>query len=336
MSVNHFVLCADGKWRNRRGKVTAGTPPIDPPEEPLMLLGTTQLAYTTLQASLHAVNANATMQVIRRYDGAIPSSWSSTSGQNDVGTGRVSWISFSSPTIAQINSGGHDGTIAAFFASIPPTHRCMVTYLHEIDLADKLGSTPPQDYAAAQARLWNIKEANAQNPANVAVGPVLTAGPYRSGTFINFYPTGGQFDFVGADPYRFWRDGTDPYYQPDPKTGGTGTPRSLAYVIGDPNGDGGAGMPAYAAAQGKSIAIAEYGAHPTPNDPNNRPNWLVQTDAYLRSQGCMAAIYFHSHVGESGPWWLDCYHDYANPQDRSRLDPHSVNQFAALLAAHQA
>lgn len=337
MSVNHFVLCADGKWRNRRGKVVAEEPPVvEPPETPTMLMGVNDSNFVSLQNKLHAVNPNATLRVRRRYDGAFPLSWSSTSGQNDVGTGVITWLSFGSPTIAQINSGSHDANLATFFASIPSTHKCYITYLHEINLPDKLGSTPPAQFAAAQARIWNIKQANAQNPANVLVGPILTADPYRTGAFTGFYPAGGEFDFIGADPYRFWRDANDPLYQPDPKTGGTGTPRTMAYLLGDPNADGSSGAAAFSASSGKPIAIAEYGAHPTPNDVNNRPNWLVQTDAYLRAHNCMAALYFHAPYGESGPWYIDQFHHYTSgnyhtDRETGPPDPDSFNKYLELL-----
>jgi hypothetical protein len=276
--------------------------------------------------------------MIRRYDGAFTSSWSTTSGQQDVGK-KATWISFSSPSITQINSGAYDATLASFFASIPPTHRVLLSYIHEIDLPAKLGSTPPVDYATAQARIWGIKQANAQDPNNVLVGPCLTGWAFLQGTFAEFFPVGGEFDFVGSDPYRFWRDNTgglsSPWYVADPKAGGPGIERTFAYTIGDPTGNGSGGQAGFAASYGKPIAIGEYGAHPTLNNSSNRPAWLAQTDAYLRANNCIAALYFHTRYGESGPWWLDCYHNYVDIMDKSRPDPDTINTFASLVAANQ-
>lgn len=338
--MNHLVLFEDGKWRNRLGKVVGNTPPV--PEAQVMLMGAASGSsdedFDQLQSALFAINPNAKLQIIRRYDNAIPASWSATSGQQDIGI-RATWISFSSPTIAQINSGSHDAMLSTFFASIPPTHHVMLSYIHEIDLPAKIASTPPEDYAAAQARIWDIKQANAQDPTNVLVGPCLTGWAFLQGTHQGFFPSGGQFDFVGADPYRFWRDNTNglmsPWYVPDPKSGGPGVQRSLAYQTGDLLDDGSAGMSAFAAGYGKPIAIGEYGAHPTLNDANNRPAWLTQTDTYLRQNNCIAALYFHTRYGESGPWWLDCYHNYVNIMDKSLPDPDSMNRFASIVATNQ-
>lgn len=340
MSSNHFVLCADGKWRNRQGKVVRGLAP--PPDSPaVMLMGANNSNFDDLQDKLHTINPAATLRVIRRYGSTIPTAWSSTDGQADIDTPRMTWISFSSPTIPQINNGSYDAILASFFASIPVTHPVMMTYIHEIDLPDKIGSTPRADYAAAQARIWNIKQANAQNPQNVHVGPCLTGWAFTTNDFEDYFPTGGEFDFVGADPYRFWRDGTASGYLPDPKSGGTGILRTMAYLLGDPLGNGSQGMPAFAASYGVPMAIGEYGAHPTPNDPNNRPAWLAQTDEYLRTYNTMAALYFHAPYGESGPWYLDRYHTFTGNQnyhpDRENGDPdlESLNMYASLIVNNQ-
>lgn len=335
--MNHLILCEDGKWRSRQGVVVNTIAPEAPKATMLMgaIAGTGDEDFNQLQSLLYNVNPSAKLQMIRRYDDAFPSSWTATSGNNDVGN-KATWISFSSPSISQINSGSYDTLLASFFASIPASHHVLVSYIHEIDLPDKIGATPPADYALAHARIWGIKQSNAQDPTNVLLGPCLTGWAFLQGTHADFFPAGGEFDFVGADPYRFWRDNTNgltsPWYVPDPKAGGPGVQRSLAYQTGDLNADGSAGMAAFAASFGKPIAIGEYGAHPTLNNPANRPNWLVEADTYLRSNNCIAALYFHTRYGGSGPWWLDCYHNYVDIMDKSRSDPDSVEQFASLVA----
>lgn len=340
MSKGHLIFTADGKWRNREGIRVSYATPVPPAKKMMMgtIAGSNDEDFNQLQSALYAINPAAKLQIIRRYDGAFPSTWSASSGQADLGI-KSTWISFSSPTIAQINSGAYDSTLASFFASIPASHFTMISYIHEIDLSSKIGSTPPEDYASAQERIWNIKQANAQDPSNVLVGPCLTGWSFQQGTHAPFFPASGAFDFVGADPYRFWRDNanglTSPWYVPDPKSGGTGVQRSMGYITGDPGNDGSAGMAAFAASFGKPIAIGEYGAHPTLNDAQNRPNWLTQTDTYLKANNCIVAVYFHARYGESGPWWLDCYHNYVTITDKSRPDPDSMNRFASLVINNQ-
>ena len=300
------------------------TAPIQPAPE-TMLLGTSEVGYVDLQAALNDVNINAQLQVRRSYDNTFPTSWSNCSGQQDVGKQRASWISFSNPSIPQINSGSYDTILQQFFASIPPTHTAMVTYKHEINNNNKLNGSTQAEFAQAHARIWSIKQNYAQNVNNVKVGIILTAEPYRTDSFQGYYPTNGEFDFAAADAYRFWRPPGSP---PDPKTGGLGQSRPMSWLLGD--------LPAWAASQGKPIAIGEYGAHPFPGDPSNRANWLSETDTYLRNQNCLAAIYFHSFRGESGPWWLDRYHTFATDENdpvrqNGAPDPDSMNVFSSLL-----
>lgn len=286
----------------------------------------------SIRGDLLGYNSNAVIACVRRYEnGNIPSSFSSTKGQRDVSTAAASWLSFANPSISTINSGSYDATIAAYFASIPPTHRHFFTYIHEVD-NDKLGSNTAAQFTSACARIWNIKNANAQNPSNVSVGPILTAGPYRANTYQQYYPSGGQFDFVGADPYRFARDVNDPSYIPDPKTGGAGTKRTMQYLVGD--------MPAFAQAQGKPVAIGEYGAHTWSSDINERARWLNETDLFLAANNCIVACYFHSPRGGSGPWLIDRFHTYNSDENSpvrltGAADPTSMQAFADILAARK-
>lgn len=317
-----------GKW----SWFDDGTALPDPPTgggggSSTMLLGVSEWSWISdgakIVTDLHAVNPQADIQCVRRYDGTVPPAFSSSKGQQDVGQGRASWLSFSGPSISAINSGSEDARIASYFASIPATHRHFFTYLHETDNG-KLGGSSAAQFASACARIWNLKNANAQTPANVSVGPILTAGPYRNNTFRQYYPSGGEFDFIGADPYRFSREAGAP---PDPKTGGTGTPRTMAYLIG--------ALPAFSQETGKPCAIGEYGAHPTTTNVQDRPDWLRETDAFLRSIGSVVACYFHSSAGESGPWWVDRWHFNVGGKAVGDPDPTSLAAFADLLASNK-
>jgi len=299
-----------------------------------MLVGANDSDWSSLQTAMQAVNSKARVQIIRRYDGSFPSAFSSSSAQQDVGL-RATWLSFSSPSVANVLSGAADATIASFFASVPSSHRLLVTWIHEVD-NNKLGSSTAQDYAAGVSRIWSLKQANAQNPANVSFGPILMGTTYYTGqNYANYYPTDGHFDFVGIDPYRFVRDASDPYYLPDPKTGGTGTARTMAYLCGN--------APALCSQYSKPIAFGEYGAHPFTSNHQVRPQWLSETDAFMRNlpNGTMASCYFHAKYGESGPWYVDRFHHYTtDASDPLRVgtpgdDPDSLAVFASIAATGQ-
>ena len=332
-------------WR-RPGQTLGGTTPPPQPPETAMLYGTTQYAYGQLQTALHGVNAAATMRIRRFYENAIPSSWSGTGMVSDYNATprRASWVSYSDPSVSTVLSAGFTATLASFFASIPADHRVLFTWKHEANNKsdEKLGGATRAQFRDAQKKIWEVKEANAQTPANISVGIILTAEPYRLGTADEYSAPAGYCDFLGADPYRFWRDTSDPSYLPDPKTNGPGSNRTMAYLIGDGLAHG-QGMPQLAETYGVPVALGEYGAHPRTSDHTSRPLWLQETHDYLTNlrAGCLAAIYFHSPRGESGPWWLDRYHTYTVTEgdalrDNGAPDPTSLNKWAALVASQAA
>jgi hypothetical protein len=80
------------------------------------------------------------------------------------------------------------------------------------------------------------------------------------------------------------------------------------------------------------LLIGEYSAHPDCDDINDRALWLQQTHQWYLDYDCIAACYYHSSVGESGPWWVDCFHNFSTPTDQSHADPTSLNAFASLVA----
>src|SRR5690606_10083670 len=94
-----------------------------------------------------------------------------------------------------------------------------------------------------------------------------TAG---GGNFMDYMTPGGM-DFIGTDPYRFWRpsvqaDGVTAA-PADPKTGGYGTKRTMQYLCSGTS-QGRQLMP-YAASLGIPVAVGEYGAHPDPLAPSD-------------------------------------------------------------------
>ncbi|MBT9255365.1 hypothetical protein KMZ30_07240 [Phycicoccus sp. KQZ13P-1] len=257
-----------------------------------MLLGTTELAYDALAAAV------GPMTVRRSYDGPMPTNIAASKAQADLTAGRVPWISFTTASASAMRP---------FFASCVGKGRVMVTVAHEVDLGTK-GLTASQ-FRALFADLAAARDL--EGATNVQLVVILTASPFRSGTYVPFIPDPAHFDVVAADAYRFWRPPGSP---PDPKTGNLSQSRPMSWIVGE--------LPAYAASIGKPWALGEFGAHPFPGDPSNRPTWITETVTWCRANGCTALVYFHSGNGESGPWWLDRYHF-----------PEATGTTAAMLAA---
>ena len=303
-------------------------PPVATARWPIM--GTTEWSAlydgNAIEADLLALNPNAHLQCIRTYEGGLPATYTSPL----IGTGVMTWPSFSDLSIPAVNSGAMDAALEAHFASIPANHRMLWTPLHETD-NDKLGTSTPAEFRAFVKRITERKNASAQNPDNVSISVILTAEPYRNGTYLQYFPEGGEFDVPAADPYRFARDINDPSYLPDPKAKGPGTPRTMAYLIGD--------LPDWADSIGKPFALGEYGAHSWSTKPLEKARWLEETDAFLSSRNCYVAIYFHSPKGKSGPWLADRQHVYtADETNPARLtggsDIPSLTKLADIVARH--
>ena len=264
-----------------------------------LMIGTTEAAYSQLEYAL-----GKPLAVRRSYDGVMPSAFSACKAAADVGK-RASWISFTAfPTAAVARS---------FFASIPAGHRVMVTCVHEADNGKMTGTA----FAPQQAALMDALNASGADRSLVTCGPILTANTYRNGGYTAYYPDPAAYDFIGVDAYRFWRPPGSP---PDPKTGNLGQQRTLQWLIG--------AAPTLSAQTGKPVAVGEFGAHPFPDDPANRPAWLTESIGHLRSINATAAVYFHSGQGESGPWWLDRFHF---PETAAGSDPDSVRALADLI-----
>ena len=332
-----LTLYEGGEWGRPGFGIGQGV--VTPPAASKMLLGTTEWSEKydndAIQPLLYTYNANAKLAIIRRYADFgewIPNNFTTSHGSEDIGQNRASWVSYSDPSIAKILDGSFDATLSAYFASIPANHKVMFTYMHEVN-NDKLGAgETPQLFAQATAHIWDIKNASAQNSENVKVGPILIPADFRSGTHKPYFPTNGKYDFIGIDPYRFARDVNDPSYIPDPKTGTAGTPRTMEYIIGQ--------APAFSISEGKPLAFGEYGAHTWSSKPTERTRWLLETDNFMSKLNVMAAIYFHSSRGQSGPWLIDRWHVYdSNENSAARrsgaTDASSLQTFADLLAKYK-
>lgn len=296
-------------------------PPPPPPPPSTMLVGISQALFSAFVTKL----AGTRTVPIRRSYGTSASS-SVTLANQDGAAGRTAWVSFATwPGDAAIN---------AFVGQF--TSPVMLTYAHEVDLLTK-EVTNATEFVRRQHVLYDA--AVSLNPL-VQVGPIFTAGPFRTGTVTGGTSIGSwvpsRMHFLGVDAYHYQREPGSP---PDPKTGGTGTPRNMAYLIGEETAAGApkaGGAVERAAAVGAPIAIGEYGFHPWLTDHTYRPTWLQDTHDYLESVGCIAEMYFHSPRGVSGPWMVDQFHVYTTSEnDAARLtgadDVDSFNKFKSFL-----
>lgn len=263
-----------------------------------LMLGTTEAGYDRLSGQIGA------LPLRRTYDGAMPTGLYASKANADMNAGRVPWVSFSSAAVANMRP---------FMRSVKATGKPLwLTVCHEVNNGPKMS-------AAAFRQLYaDLTVArSAEGASNVVRAVILTAEPYRGGTFEQWMPDPGDFDVVVADAYRFWRPPGSP---PDPKTGGLGQNRSMAWLVGE--------LPAYAASIGKPWALGEFAAHPFPDDLANRPTWLRQTLDWCAANGCIAAVYFDSGQGESGPWYADRFHF---PETAPGTDPRSLAALAEYV-----
>lgn len=247
------------------------------------------------------------MKLRRSYEKTLPATYG---GQAKLDTDRniIPWVSFTgTPTAANLH-----GWLTGAKAT---GKRIILTFDHEVDHGPKMTATAFKDVYALAAQVRNQVGAT-----NVKLAPILTAGPFRDGSYAQWFGADNTYDFVGIDPYRFWRPAGAP---PDPKVNGLGQDRTMQYLVGQ--------GPAFAAAHHKRIALGEWGAHPRPEDPTERGSWLIASDAFLVSVNCAAAAYFHSPNGESGPWYVDRYHFTSGGKVAGDADPDSLAAFASRL-----
>jgi len=300
-----------------------------------ILYGAVEAAAFDQLNSTSAISGAGGLKVRRFYEGTWPSN-PSAAQTADYTRNIIPYVSYSGPSISTILGGSFDSTLASYFAALPSDHTTYVTWLHEVDNG-KLGGATTAQFQAAIAHIHTIKQANAVDPAKVLFGPLLmgyafTAAQAPSAGYYADYIgsiADTDLDCVGADPYRFWR----PVHSPDdstlspndPKIGGLGIKRSMSYLM--------SGWETYHAAHPTiPLLIGEYAAHPDCDDVTDRSLWLQQTHQWFLDYNCIAACYYHSSIGQSGPWWIDCFHNFQTPTDQSHTDPTSLNAFASLLA----
>lgn len=305
------------------------------PEPPTMLLGSCAGTPTTFATwNAECINdgskpgaANLGLGVHRTYSpGTIVANFMSTAAAGDVANG-VASIWSCKPPLASVNNGSLDGTWTSFFNSIPAGHRAYIAMWHEpwddaFDWAE---------YRAAQARVWNLLQASEADTHLVKFGIIATSWDYTQNRGPLFFPAGGQFDFVGADPYDMYRN-----LQVMPASPrGRNDHRSPSTILG--------ATVAFATSVGKPIVIGEFGMHPDPANPNGPANWegvpsrphrMAAFMDYMATHNVVAATYFHSSNGDDGPWWLNCFHNFTTKSDMSTPDPDTMKVWRDYLAVY--
>lgn len=279
-----------------------------------MLLGANAGRAAQIESAL-----GVKLQVKRLYAGGVTEAISMMQGE--YAAGRVPWVSLSITSVTAAD-------LTRLMNAV--TKQTLITPVHEVNL----GKMPAASFRTLAQSYY---QAAANTTPLALVGPITTADPWRTGTAEQWMPTGLHFN--GVDGYRFARPSGSP---PDPKISGIGTPRTMGYILGEENADGSpnpGGAVAWAKAAGVPLAIGEFASHWFPmTNAANRPAYIHASIGYLRSVGCLAACWFHSPLGESGPWLIDQREVYTTDEnDPARLtgaaDPDSLAAFKAELTA---
>lgn len=311
----------DGETRS------SGNPP---PEPPPMLLGSSIAGndsdWVAWDNLLSNNGANKGLALSRSYTGgSIVSNFMSTAAAPDVARGVASMWSCK-PPLASVNNGSLDSTFTSFFNSIPAGHRAFLMMWHE-PWDDSFNWT---DYKNAQARVWGLLNDSNADRDLVTWGILGTSFDFQQGRQSNFFPAGGQYDWVGADGYDFYRP---PGAAADPR--GRENYRRPNQIFG--------ATVNFAASVDKPVVVGEFSFHPDPaypTGPSNsegvpaRPNRLQAMVDYFTDNNVIAASMFHSSNGDSGPWWMDCFHNWSNKNDRSNTDTATINKIRELLATY--
>lgn len=260
-----------------------GAPP--PPEVPSLLVGATvdtrngqSYAQATAQFNTDLSNAygsSVSIEVGRRFFGSLPASFDSVNQfvqDKNVRSRIISWKA--EPTLAENQT---------FMATIPNDGFITWCITHH----------EPENDGGSHTSAWfrgmldNLHGAwvNLGRPAHLRPSLCLMTWLERDGnagtSSADWFPTSDKI----AD-FTLW---LDPY---DPNSNETLQQQA------------GATLDLWVAAGGSPTkwGITETGSHRT---GSNLANWIHESVAWCRSNGAVGYCYFHSAVGNDGPWWLD-------------------------------
>lgn len=334
-------MALDNVWLHEgaqiRSLVDGETRPTEGGTEiPPLLLGSSAGTGTTFAAwQAECANdgskpgaANLGIGIHRTYSGgSIVNNFMNTSAANDVANGVASMWSCK-PNLSSVDNGSLDATFTQFFNSIPAGHRAYLMMWHE-PWDDAFNWTT---YKSAQARVWNLLQNSNADTSLVKWGILGTGWDYiQNRAQPNFFPAGGEYDFVGVDEYDFYRNLN--VLPPSPRGRNKYRKANVMFV------------PAisFANSVGKPVVIGEFGFHPDPQNPNGAANWEGVPSKPIRLQEMIehfleneieAACYFHSPNGDDGPWWANCFHNFSSPQNMSVPDPDTMAVWRNNLALY--
>lgn len=321
----------DGETRDASGGPGEGSDP------PAMFLGSSAGTGTSFAAwNAECINdgskpgaANNGLAVHRTYSGGnIVNNFMSTNAAPNVANG-VATMWSCKPNLDQVANGNLDTTFTQFFNSIPAGHRAWLMMWHE-PWDDQFNWAT---FRAAQKRAWELLHGSDADTNLVKWGILGTGWDFIQGwAQTNFFPEGGEYDFVGVDEYDFYRNLDVMPASPRGRNGHRKANTMFGPCI------------AFANSVNKPVVVGEFGLHPDPANltgtGNNsagvpsKPKRLKDILDYFVANGVEAAAYFHSPNGDDGPWWLNCVHNFSNPQDMSTPDPASVEVWRDYLALY--
>lgn len=287
---------------------------------------TTWNTYLTNSDGLKPGGINSGMSVRRSYNsGPLPVSFAASNASMDATADVLSLWSCKEP-IDDINSGSRDVAFMNFFNSIPTGHLFYGMMWHEP--WDNFTEDQWPAYKAAQARVWNILQDSNADTNIVKWGILGTSYDFQQNRAqTRYFPSGGEYDFVGADGYDFYRA---PGLPSDPR--GRDSYRSPSQIFG--------ACVDFAATVGKPVVVGEFAFHPDPDNPAesdsylSRPARMQAMMDWFNANNIVVASYFHSWHGDSGPWWADCFHNFTYRESRSATDLDSVIKFRDLLTLY--
>lgn len=320
-----------GLWVPQTG---IGTPnPEDELWPPILLGASVSVPETFDSFNADCVNdgskpgaANDGLAVYRTFSGVgPPADFMATEAAPDVDN-NVASIWSCKPPLTEAHDGLWDATFRSLFNSIPAGHRAFLAMWHE----PRGNGFDWGVYRRAQARIWHILQNSNADLDLVKWGIIATRFNFEKGHVFDFFPYGGEYDFVGVDAYDRYRN-----LSVDPE----GPPPAKYY---NPIGLFGRAVE-FAVEQGKPLVVAEMGMHPDPTNlsggPNNegvpsRPQRFQNAMEYLSEYNVAAVSYYQSWRGGAGPWWIDVMHNYDDPLDRSTPDTASMAMFRDYLAMY--
>ena len=225
----------------------------------------------------------------------------------DFANGRIPMISWGKESTATILSGADDAYIAARADGVKALGKpVFLRWFWEMDGTKNLAlSGSPEAYIAAWHHIHDIF--SARGATNVAWVWCPNASSFKSGTAQPYYPGDDAVDWICADGYNFWPDGSY---------------REFADIFSS--------FYAWGSQHPKPLMIGEYGDMQA--GPGQRAAWIDAAHAALEEQypRILAAVYFHSNGFHD--WTFEAEPDALDAMRRMAQDPYFNHSQMPLIA----